>query len=85
MHRYRVVIKGAREDLVVEAVVERLVPLFNATATAEMLRPRLMSGNFTVKKEVDLATAEEYCAFLEQRGCVCAIEPDGAPPPLTLG
>ncbi len=83
MHRYRVVIKGAREDLVLESVVDRLVPLFNATA--DMLRPKLMSGNFTVKNAVDLATAEEYCAFLEQRGCVCAIELDGAPPSLTLG
>ncbi len=82
MSRYRVVIKGAREDLVPEAVVERLVPLFNATA--EVLRPWLMSGNFTVKKGVDLPTAEQYCTFLEQRGCVCAIEPDGAEPPLAL-
>ncbi len=82
MSRYRVVIKGAREDLVVEAVLDRLVPLFNATV--EMLRPRLMSGNFTVKTAVDLETAEKYCEFLEQRGCVCAIEPDGAAPPLAL-
>ncbi len=82
MSMYRVVIKGAREDLVPEAVVDRLVPLFNATA--EKLRPLLMSGNFTVKKDVDFATAERYCAYLEQRGCVCAIEPDGAEPPLAL-
>ncbi len=75
-------IKGAREDLVPEAVVDRLVPLFNATA--EVLRPWFMSGNFTVKNGVDLRTAEQYCAVLEQRGCVCAIEPDGAEPPLAL-
>jgi hypothetical protein len=83
MNTYRVVIKGAREDLVLESVIDRLVPLFNATA--DMLRPRLLSGNFTAKQAVDLRTAEEYCTFLEQRGCVCAIEADGAPPSLTLG
>ncbi len=82
MSRYRVVIKGAREDIVVDAVIDRLVPLFNATA--EMLRPRVLSGNFTVKTGVDLPTAEKYCTLLEQRGCVCVIEPDGTTPPLGL-
>lgn len=77
-NRYRVVIKGAREDLVVEAVIERLAPLLKMTA--EMVRPRLMSGSFTVKKAVDLATAEKYRAFLEQLGCVCAIEREDAAP-----
>jgi rhomboid protease GluP len=72
--RYRVVIKGARPDLVAEAVIERLAPLFKMTP--DMVRPRFMSGSFVVKKAVDRDTAEKYCRYLEERGCVCAIEPD---------
>lgn len=71
-------IKGAREDLAAEAVIGRLAPLLKMTA--EMVRPRFMSGSFTVKKAVDLATAEKYRAYLEQLGCVCAIEREDAAP-----
>ncbi len=75
---YRVVINGAREGLADDEVIERLAALFNMPA--ENLRPKFLSGPFAAKKAVDLATAQRYRAFLEQQGCLCAIEPEAAAP-----
>ncbi len=71
---YRVVIKGTQGGRTDDEVIANLAPIFKMTA--EQVRPRFVTRNFVVKRSVDLATAEKYHAFLEQYGCICAIEPE---------
>lgn len=71
---YRVVIRGAQEGRTDDEVIASLARMLKMTA--EQVGPRFMSRNFVVKKSVDFSTAEKYRAFLQQHGCVCAIEPE---------
>jgi TPR repeat protein len=74
---YRVVIKGIRYGFSKEQVVGQLASLFKITE--DQARNKLEASSFVVKKGIDLQTTEKYLSTLEQRGCICIIEPEHQP------
>ncbi len=76
---YRVVIRGTQEGRTDDEVIGSLARMLKMAV--EQVGPRFKTRNFVVKKSVDLSTAEKYRTFLQQHGCVCAIEPEPEPTP----
>jgi len=74
MSNYQVVIKGCKEDMNINHVLDDLAILFKRDP--EKLRPLLMSGNLIAKGSLNLEAAKKYQKVLEDIGCIVAIESD---------
>ena len=73
---YRVVIKGVKDGFTEEQVIVKLAGLFKTSE--EQAKKILVSGNFPVKKGIDLQTATKYQAAVEATGASVVIEPEAA-------
>ncbi|WP_423024911.1 hypothetical protein [Undibacterium sp. Ji42W] len=72
--RYRIVLQGVKEDMTVNAVADKLAPLFKRTPArvADMLAQQ----GLVLKKDLTQIVAQTYVATLVQYGCVCIMEPE---------
>ena len=74
---YLVAIKGVKDGFTEEQVTVKLAALFKTSA--EQAKKILASGNFPVKKGIDLQTAAKYQAAIEATGASVVVEPEEAP------
>ena len=74
---YRVVIKGVKDGFTEEQVTVKLAALFKTTE--EQAKKILASGNFPVKKSIDLQTAAKYQEAVEATGASVIVEPEEEP------
>ena len=72
MSDYKVVIKGNKEDMDINLVLNNLSILFKSDP--EKLRPFLASKSFIAKRLSDYETAKKYQKVLEDAGCITDIE-----------
>lgn len=71
---YQVVLKGPKAGLALERVAEDLSLLFKVPS--EQARGLLARPHVVVKRAINLQTDARYQTALEQRGCVCLVEPE---------
>ncbi len=64
---------GLKDGFSKDQVAYQLVVLFKRSL--EDIQPMLDGKSVVIKKGVDLPTAIKYKSAIEQRGCMCAIEP----------
>jgi hypothetical protein len=74
--QYRVLLLGPKPDQSADAVIDSLTALFKLGP--EQVRNLLRAPRTVIKTGIDLQTAAKYQAALEQRGCMCLVEPEGA-------
>ena len=74
MGNYRVVIKGHKDEIDTESVLNNLAVLFKVES--EQIRPLLSSKNFIAKHSLELDLAKKYQQALEQAGCLVDLESD---------
>jgi ribosomal protein L40E len=71
---YRVVIKGVNAGFSEDLVIANLSQLFKVTE--DQIRQKIATSNFVVKRAVNLQDAAKYQEVIEQRGCICIVEPE---------
>ncbi len=79
---YIVKTDGIKDGYEKEHVVYQLVILFKRSKGD--IQRMLDTNGFVIKRGIDLSKAIKYKAVLEQRGCVCTIEPEDKPEPFTI-
>jgi len=79
---YIVKTDGIKDGYEKEHVVYQLVILFKRSKGD--IQRMLDTSGFVIKRGIDLPKAIKYKAVLEQRGCVCTIEPEDKPEPFTI-
>lgn len=76
MSNYHVIIKGHKDNIDINVVLENLSILFKSDI--EKIRPVLASKNFIAKRSLELEVAKKYKKVLEDAGCVAVIESEFA-------
>jgi hypothetical protein len=72
MSNYHVIIKGHKDNIDINVVLENLSILFKSDI--EKIRPVLASKNYIAKRSLELDVAKKYKKILEDAGCVAVIE-----------
>lgn len=75
---YRVVLQGPMPGQTIDRVAQEISGLFKLTL--DQAKELLSKPGLTIKRGIDLQSAAKYQAALEQRGCVCVVEPEVSQP-----